>query len=48
MKIIDVQNSQGPPIRIQHSVAIENMYVYMYAIYAQSTFASHPVASKSR
>ena len=46
---IDFQNSPGPPLIIQHSVAIENMHVYIcMPTYAQSPFASHPVASKNR
>ena len=48
MKIIDVQNAQGQPIIIQHYVAIENMYVYMYAHICSIYFASHPVASKNK
>ena len=48
MKIINVQNAQGQLIIIQHYVAMENMYVYMYAHICSIDFASHPVASKNR
>ena len=41
-KIIDFQNSHGPPLIIQHSVAIEHKYVYMYAHICSNYFCQPP------
>ena len=41
-KIMDFQHSHGAPLIIQHSVAIENMYVYMCAHICSIYFCQPP------
>ena len=41
-KIMDFQQSHGPPIIIQHSGAIEDMHVYMYAHICSICFCQPP------